>query len=204
MLVDRMVRENTENIKLLTAIKTMPAVIRAVADGVTGFIAPGHVSVITGHKQFEVLAKELNLPFVTAGFSGSELLAAIYALTRADGAVAHNMYPSAVTYEGNTKARDIVNTYFTPCDAAWRGMGIIENSGMRLRDEYAKYDAGSAALIEDKLYDPACSCGQVIAGRKSPTECPLFGRVCTPDSPRGACMVSMEGACFHYFVNKRA
>ena len=93
--------------------------------------------------------------------------------------------------------------YFEPCDGAWRGMGIIPGSGMKLKDEYAKYDAGSAGLTEDRLYNGACACGDVISGRKSPNECPMFGKGCTPDTPQGACMVSMEGSCFHYYINKR-
>ena len=108
-----------------------------------------------------------------------------------------------MTYDGNREAREMVGRYFVKCPAAWRGMGIIDGSGMRLRDEFSGYDAGSAALVKDSLMNSACSCGDVISGRKAPTECPLFGKVCTPDDPRGACMVSMEGSCLHYFINDR-
>lgn len=206
LIIEQLISRDIKNVKLLTALKTMPEAIRTVTQGdtkITGFLAPGHVSTITGHKLFEKLSQELNLPFVTAGFKGEELLLAIYALTKLSGAKSLNMYPSVVTYDGNTTAQEKVNKYFKPCDAAWRGMGIIKNSGMCLREEYAQFDAGSAELIEDKMYNKACGCGDVISGRKKPNECLLFGTLCTPDNPQGACMISTEGSCFHYYINKR-
>lgn len=202
LTVERLIAEGVGNVRLLTAVKTMPQAIRAVyEENITGFIAPGHVAVITGHKVFEALAKELNVPFVTAGFGGGELLAAIYAIVRLKGGKSLNLYPSAVTYDGNETAKRAVDKYFTVCDAAWRGLGIIENSGLRLRGEYARFDAGSADLTEDRAFNKGCICGDVIRGRKTPKECPLFSVVCSPNDPQGACMVSTEGACFNYFVN---
>lgn len=204
LIIERLINESVSNARLLTAVKTMPPAIRAVySNDITGFIAPGHVAVITGHRIFEELSKELNVPFVTAGFGGEELLAAIYALVRMNGADSLNLYQSAVTYSGNKTAQEIVDKYFIPCDAAWRGLGIIENSGLCLRGEYAEFDAGSAELTSDVPFNSKCSCGDVIRGVKSPPQCGLFARVCTPDNPQGACMVSTEGACFHYYVNGR-
>ena len=204
LMAEQIINENIKNARLLTALKTMPAAVRAVADsGISGFLAPGHVSVITGHRLFEGLAREINKPFVTAGFKGEELLAAIYALTKMQGGAALNLYPSAVTYEGNIRAREMVNRYFEPCPAAWRGLGVIDGSGMRLKEEYAFLDAGSDGLEQDSIKNKGCRCGEVITGRISPRSCPLFGRVCTPDAPRGACMVSLEGSCFNYYVNGR-
>lgn len=203
LITEKLIDEGIKNVRLLTALKTMPQAIRAVyEENITGFIAPGHVAVITGHKVFESLAKELNVPFVTAGFGGEELLAAIYALTRLKGGRSLNLYPSAVTYNGSETAKKAVVKYFVPCDAAWRGLGIIKNSGLRLRDEYARFDAGSAALTEDKAFNKGCICGDVIRGKKTPLECPMFSEICSPDNPQGACMVSLEGACFNYFVNR--
>lgn len=206
LLVEQLIKDKIKNIRLLTALKTMPEAIRTVYKSgteITGFLAPGHVSVITGHSLFEKLARELNVPFVTSGFKGAELLAAVYALVKLSGGRSLNLYPSVVTYEGNAMAQETVNRYFTPCDAAWRGMGIIKGSGMRLRDEYAEFDAGSHELTQDKMFNGACCCGDVICGRKSPDECPMFGKSCTPDTPQGACMVSTEGSCFHYYINGR-
>lgn len=205
LMIEQLIKQNIKNVRLLTALKTMPEAIRYVARGtkITGFLAPGHVSAITGHKLFEDMAKELKIPFVTAGFKGEELISAIYALTRLSGGQSLNMYPSVVSREGNMTAKALVDKYFCPCSAAWRGMGIIENSGMRLRGEYARYDAGSEQCINDSAQESGCRCGEVISGKISPHNCPLFGGACTPDNPRGACMVSTEGSCFHYYVNNR-
>lgn len=204
LMAEQIINEDIKNLQLLTALKTMPAAIRAVSDArITGFLAPGHVSVITGHRLFEGLAIELGKPFVTAGFKGEELLAAIYALTKLDGGASLNLYPSAVTYEGNIRAQEMTDKYFEPCRAAWRGLGVIDGSGMKLRGEYEFLDAGSSELVRDSVKDKGCRCGDVITGRISPGDCPLFGKVCTPDTPHGACMVSTEGSCFHYYVNGR-
>lgn len=207
VLLDKVIKENIKNVRLLTALKTMPAAIDALckADNkIDGFIAPGHVSVITGANEFTPLAEKYNLPFVISGFKGEELLAAIYALVKLKnkGRVL-NLYKSAVTDNGNEKAKALVNKYFEPCDAAWRGMGQIKDSGMVLKKEYIYYDAGSRELINDNIKNKGCRCGEVITGCISPRECPLFASACTPENPQGACMVSNEGACFHYFINNR-
>lgn len=218
LLVEQIIERGIENLKLLTALKTMPAVIRALckednaggnactADFVStidGFIAPGHVATVTGSALFGALAQEVGKPFAVAGFTAPSLLAAILALTKSAGrAEVYNFYPSAVTEEGNREAFAKVDRYFEPCNAAWRGLGAIPDSGLRLRDEFAHLDAGSDALTADHI--PAgCHCGQVIAGKCAPADCPMFGKVCTPESPIGACMVSMEGACYHHYINDR-
>lgn len=207
LLIKEMVEKKITNIKLLTALKTMPAAIEKVYNAgkcIDGFIAPGHVSVITGSNEFIPVAEKLSVPFAVAGFTGEELLAAIYALVKSRGkGIVLNMYKSAVTAEGNIAAKNMVKQYFMPCDAAWRGMGIIKASGLILKPEYAEFDAGSEGLTEDVIFNKGCSCGEVVAGIKSPTECALYNKACTPSSPQGACMVSTEGACYHYYTNRR-
>lgn len=202
VLLEEMRAQKIENIKLLCALKTMPAVIDKVltASGeITGMIAPGHVSVITGSEIFKAPAEKFSIPFVVAGFEGKQLLAAIWALTRLKGqGVVKNLYPEAVKPERNESSYALTEKYFEPCDAAWRGLGVIEGSGLRLRAEYARFDAGSNGLYED-FVPKGCSCGEVIAGLKRPEECPLFGKLCTPINPVGACMVSHEGSCFNHF-----
>ena len=202
VLLDEMLAQKVENIKLLCALKTMPAVIDKVltASGeITGMIAPGHVSVITGSDIFKAPAEKFSIPFAVAGFEGKQLLTAIWALTRLQGqGVVKNLYPEAVKAERNESSYALTDKYFEPCDAAWRGLGVIEGSGLRLKEEYARYDAGSNGLYED-FVPKGCSCGEVIAGLKRPEECPLFGKVCTPVNPVGACMVSHEGSCFNHF-----
>lgn len=206
VLLQEIISQNIKNIKLLTSLKTMPQVIdklcRQKDINISGFIAPGHVSVITGSNIFKSLAKKYKLPFVVAGFKTHEILAAIYALVklRCKGEVL-NLYKTAVEDSGNIKAQNLVNKYFTPCNAAWRGLGIIENSGMKLKNEYKIFDAGSESLTLDKKKNKSCLCGEILTGVKTPKNCPLYKTKCTPKSPQGACMVSMEGTCFQYYIN---
>lgn len=207
VLLEKIIEEDIKNIRLLTALKTMPAAIDTLCQmggKIDGFIAPGHVSVITGANEFNPLAEKYSLPFIVSGFNGEELLASIYALVKLKGqGKVLNLYKSAVTDTGNEKARALVNKYFEPCDAVWRGIGRINNSGMALKKEYAAYDAGSRELIHDNVKNKKCRCGEVITGFSSPCDCPLFAKACTPENPQGACMVSNEGACFHYYINNR-
>lgn len=207
VLLKKIIEEDIKNIRLLTALKTMPAAIDTLCQmggKIDGFIAPGHVSVITGANEFKPLAEKYSLPFIVSGFKGEELLASIYALVKLKGqGKVLNLYKSAVTDTGNEKAKALVNKYFEPCDAVWRGIGRINNSGMALKKEYAAYDAGSRELIHDNVKNKKCRCGEVITGFSSPCDCPLFAKACTPENPQGACMVSNEGACFHYYINNR-
>lgn len=207
VLLDKIIKENIDNIKLLTALKTMPAAIDALCsmgNKIDGFIAPGHVSVITGANEFKPLAEKYNLPFAVSGFKGEELLASIYALVKLkDQGRVINLYKSAVNNNGNEAAKKLVHKYFEPCTAVWRGIGEIPNSGMALKDDFLIYDAGSRYVTEDNIKNKGCRCGEIITGFTSPNDCPLFGRICTPQNPQGACMVSNEGSCFHYYINNR-
>lgn len=207
LLLDEIIKQGIENIRLLTALKTMPNVIAALCEKeskIDGFLAPGHVAVITGSNAFVPLAEKYNLPFAVSGFEAEEILASIYALVklRGQGKVI-NLYKSAVSSERNEKAFEIVHKYFKEYDAPWRGLGVIKGSGMVLKNEYSKYDAGSRELTNDYSYQKGCSCGEIISGLKKPSDCPLYGKICTPENPKGACMVSNEGSCFNYITNNR-
>ncbi|MBQ1821915.1 MAG: hydrogenase formation protein HypD [Lachnospiraceae bacterium] len=207
LLVDEVIRRDLRNVKLLTAIKTMPEVIRYLCESgapIDAFIAPGHVSVVTGTKIYEPIAEEFRIPFGVAGFEGKELLAAIYGIVRSYGkGRVMNFYPSVVREDGNPQARAMIDKYFIVHDCAWRGMGIVPGSGKVLREEYRYLDAGSIGLDEDHKANPACSCDRVLMGKIRPYECPLFGKICNPLNPQGACMVSTEGSCFSYYSNHR-
>ncbi len=206
MVLEKAIEEGIHNLKLLTSLKTMPQVIRWVVSnggGLDGFIAPGHVSAITGSDEYKKLSEELGIPFVVSGFDGPQLLMTIYALVSMKGTTGiKNMYKNVVSPEGNLKAKELVNKYFEPSDASWRGMGKIEGSGMILRKEYEEYDAGSFGLDEDHM-PKGCCCASVLVGKIRPCDCPLFGKSCTPDNAHGACMVSTEGSCYNYFVSGR-
>ncbi len=204
-LLSRAEKEGMKNIKLLTSVKLMPQAIRKVSDGIDGFLAPGHVSVIAGTEDYKTLAEELKIPFVISGFRGEELIASIYALVKMaekGRAGCLNLYPRAVREDGNRIAREAVEQYFEKGDVPWRGMGIIPDSGLFLKEQYQRYDAGSRDIYED-LVPSGCRCPEVITGKISPGECPLFGGKCTPQNPIGACMVSVEGACHNESRGKK-
>ncbi|MCR5676922.1 MAG: hydrogenase formation protein HypD [Agathobacter sp.] len=208
LLIEEAMKQNLSNIRILTALKSMPNVIAYLLRNeaqIDGFLAPGHVCAITGADYFGKLAEEFHIPFAVSGFGDEELVVAIYGLVRMieqKETGVKNFYPSVVESGGNAVALDKLNTYFEPCTAAWRGMGEIEGSGFCLRKEYAQFDAGSIGLKEDKKKNHACRCGEILMGKAKPTDCPLFARVCNPSNPQGACMVSYEGSCFTAFQTK--
>ena len=207
LLMEEIIEKDLHNIKLLTALKTMPEVVEEMLSKgapIDGFLAPGHVSVVTGYGVFEPIAKRYQIPFAVSGFEGEEILLSLYEVVKNRGkGVVKNCYPKVVSETGNEIAKKKVETFFEKCDASWRGLGNVAGSGMRLKPEYEKYDAGSDGLDADEKMNPACSCESVLTGRMRPYECPLYGKVCNPQNPQGACMVSTEGSCYSYYINKR-
>lgn len=205
LLLDEIIGKGIGNVKLLTSLKTMPGVLRWLLDSETkidGFLAPGHVCAITGSEYFAPLAKEYHKPFAVSGFEAEGLLIAIYGLVQMiqEGRCAvENFYPSVVSAGANEVAFSQLEKYFRVTEAGWRGFGVVEESGLLLKPEYERYDAGSAGLFEDRKRNGACSCGEILKGEKTPWDCPLFGKVCTPQNPQGACMVSYEGSCLSAF-----
>lgn len=207
LLIDELIEKGIRNVWILTALKTMPQVIKELCESdskIDGFLAPGHVAVITGSEAFAPIAEMYSKPFAVSGFEAQEILASIYALVklRGQGKVV-NLYKKAVSPSPNDKASEIVGKYFEVGDAAWRGLGIIKGSGLALKKKYSCFDAGSRELINDFSHNSGCSCGEIITGKKRPSQCRLFGSACTPEHPIGACMVSNEGACFNYITNNR-
>jgi len=168
---------------------------------IDGFINPGHVSSIIGTEVY----RQFNIPQVVAGFDGENLLLAIEMLLNQilEGKkIVENAYPQLVKKEGNPKARKLIAEVFETSDAKWRGLGEIKNSGLKIRKKYQKQDAEFVYrdLIkkikkEIKPRPSACKCGLVLQGLIEPQKCPLFRKVCNPDNPQGACMVSIEGSC---------
>lgn len=202
-------RKKLSNVKVLTSLKTMPEVIRWLCEAdrnvpeeqrITGFIAPGHVCAVSGYDCYRPIAARYQLPFIVSGFGGEQLLLTIYGLVRERGhGIVRNFYPQVVEEYGNREAQAAVDSMFRPADAAWRGMGLVPGSGLLLRDEFLDLDAGSDGLYKDNTGN-GCRCADVLMGRIESTQCPLFGTLCTPADPKGACMVSQEGACFNYYV----
>ena len=208
LLLDNAIAAGLENIQILTALKTMPGAISFLCDNgaaIDGFIAPGHVSAVTGADYFNDLAAKYHIPFAVSGFGDKELVIAIYGLVQMilnnDNTV-RNYYTSVVDQGQNDIIEKQLAKYFRPADVVWRGMGVLPGSGLLLKDEYSKFDAGSDGLDEDNKRNKACRCGEILMGKAKPADCPLFGKVCTPMSPEGACMVSEEGSCFNAFLTR--
>ena len=193
-----------DNFSVFSLHKLCEPILRILVEmddfDIDGFLCPGHVSIILGEKGFEFLTKEYGMPSVIAGFEGGDLITSIYKILqmiRDDKKEFVNEYKRLVTYKGNEKAWNMVLKYFRQADDLWRGIGLVEKSGLKIRDEYSKYDAikkFKITLSNDEDVT-ACRCGEIIKGRQEPTECPLFGNSCTPENPVGPCMVSSEGAC---------
>ena len=202
--VKRAAGAGIDNFSLLTANKTMPGAYEAMASSCDAYIYPGHVHAIIGTKLCEDgVAKGVS--GVITGFTGDELVTALAIIVKkfSEGKPFFvNAYPRVVTDEGSPAAVALVDKFMQPCDAEWRGIGIIPGSGMELRDEYAAYDARKKydVPVMNPDYKTACRCGDVLQGKIEPNQCPLFGKACNPDHPVGACMVSDEGACSAFYM----
>ena len=193
--------EGITNYSMLIANKTMPQAYEALKGSADIFLYPGHVNAITGTKLCEELVQE-GVSGVVAGFTAKELLTALaVALTHFQKGKPFfvNCYPRVVTEEGSKEAQRLVDTLMEACDSEWRG------SGLRLRDEWGMYDARKKYQIPkmEGRANPACRCGDVLQGKCKPSDCKVFGKVCTPQHPVGACMVSGEGACSAYYMYGR-
>jgi hydrogenase expression/formation protein HypD len=199
------------NIRVLSGHKVMPPPLRVLAGDpevkVDGLLCPGHVSVITGWKVFDFLPKEFRLPAVVVGFTPTDVLQGVLELVRqlSEGrAEVTNLYSRVVTAEGNVEAKALVERFFQPEDAAWRGLGVIPGSGLGLRPQWAHRDAAVFGVqVPEPLEPQGCRCGEVLKGTMDPPQCPLFARGCSPESPVGSCMVSSEGTCSAWFRHER-
>lgn len=175
---------------------------------IDGFLCPGHVSVIIGAKAYRQIVDLGQRPCVIAGFEPLQIMEGVLHLVRQvanSEAQLENLYPEVVTEEGNPRAMELIDKVFTPGDSAWRALGVMKDSGLDLKPEYRRFDAFErfGVALGDDHEPPGCRCGEVITGRTSPEDCPLFGKVCTPVFPVGPCMVSSEGSCQAWFKYRR-
>lgn len=198
----------TKNLTIFTAHKLVPPALKALLDSpdvhVDGFILPGHVSTIIGTVPYTFVAAQYKKPSVVTGFAAGEIIEGILMLIRQIAekrAAVEIQYMSVVRPEGNPRAVALLEKYFEPTDATWRGIGDIPGSGLKLRDSYAAFDANIQfdLPVSDGREPELCSCGDILRGVKVPTECALFGTGCTPDNPIGPCMVSTEGSCAAFY-----
>ena len=216
-----------DNFSICAIHKTVPEALRVLADDpqvqVSGLILPGHVSTIIGLEPYQFLARDFAVPGVIAGFEPVDILQGILMLldqllekeqaavtnahtsTNADSetfkARIDLAYTRGVKAEGNPVALAAIKEVFEPCDAAWRGLGLIPGTGLRLREAFADFDAAQRFDVElpDTLEPKGCQCGEILRGIISPHDCRLFGRPCSPENPLGPCMVSSEGSCAAWY-----
>ncbi|HWA96845.1 MAG TPA: hydrogenase formation protein HypD, partial [Pirellulales bacterium] len=183
----------------------MCSILESPDNRVQGFLGPGHVCTVVGVDEYGPIAERYRVPIVITGFEPLDMLEGVLWTVRqleAGRAEIENQYARAVRPEGNRASKRLIDDVFEVCDRKWRGVGMIPQSGYRLRDDYRAHDA-------ERLFDVAeiqtqesteCISGQVLRGLKKPHDCPAFGKRCTPHSPLGATMVSSEGACAAYFL----
>ncbi len=209
MAVQQAAREGLENFCVLVSHVTVPPAITAIMEApetrVNGFLAAGHVCTIMGVNEYRPLAEKFNIPIVVTGFEPLDLsygiLNIVKQLEAGENGV-ENAYARTAPNQGNVAAQNVISDVFETCDRAWRGIGVIPQSGYRLREKYAQFDAerrfpdvGAMQSVEPDI----CRSGEVLQGLLKPDQCPAFGKQCTPMTPLGATMVSNEGACAAYY-----
>ena len=200
-----------KNFCVLSFHKLVPPALRALLEkksdaggGIDAFLLPGHVAVVLGLAPFRFVAEEFGKPAVIGGFEPADILSALCIMVSqiAEGRPqAVNAYPRAVNDEGSPAARAVMEKVFQPADTRWRGLGLIPESGLVLRPEFEEFDALKRFNIVPQATRPipGCRCGDVLSGIITPRDCPLFGKVCTPQNPTGPCMVSTEGSCAAWY-----
>ncbi|MFC2163040.1 hydrogenase formation protein HypD [Candidatus Altiarchaeota archaeon] len=194
----------SNDIPVFSVHKLVPPAIKALlaegAAGITGFIDPGHVSTIIGAKAY----RDIKSPQVISGFTPEQVLRSVSILLELIVDCREeviNCYPEAVSEEGNEGALELLASRFKVADSSWRGLGVLPDSGLEVRDEGL-----DARLIHQDILSgvaeplkTGCMCGQVLKGLLEPNQCPLYRKECTPTDPKGACMVSEEGGCAIYY-----
>jgi len=176
---------------------------------IDGFVGPAHVSTIIGSRPYEFFAEEYRKPVVIAGFEPLDVMQAILMLVRQvnQGRYAvENEFVRAVSRDGNLKAQQLVADVFELRKSfEWRGLGQVPYSALRIREPFAAWDAERKFDLHYRGVpdNKACECGAILRGVKRPTDCKLFGTVCTPENPMGSCMVSSEGACAAHYTYGR-
>jgi hydrogenase expression/formation protein HypD len=200
--------EGIDNFSVLSSHKLLPPAMDVLLLSgdleVSGFICPGHVSTVIGTSPYESVAARYQTPCVIVGFEPVDILQGIHMLVNqieAGEARVEIQYTRAVSPEGNPNAMNTLHQVFEPCDAQWRGLGVIPESGLAVREAYRRFDADVLFDLEvtDAPEPHGCKCGDVLRGVNTPNDCKLFGKNCTPEDPVGPCMVSTEGTCAAFY-----
>ncbi len=201
--------ENIKNFSLFSNHVLVIPALQALLDNpdlqLDGFIGPGHVSMVIGSEPYQFIAQEYHKPIVVSGFEPLDILQSVWMLLQqlVEGRCeVENQYNRLVQERGNINALEAMNKVFEVRETfEWRGLGDIPNSGLKMRAEYAQFDAEVKFTIPGvKVADhKACKCGEILKGVLKPWQCKVFGTACTPETPIGTCMVSSEGACAAYY-----
>jgi hydrogenase expression/formation protein HypD len=186
----------------------MEAILASPTNLVQGFLAAGHVCTVTGYEEYHAIARRYGVPIIVTGFEPADLLEGILMAIRQLESRRHeveNQYARSVRRDGNERAQAIIAEVYEVCDRAWRGIGVLPRSGLRLTSEYRAFDAETRFGVDSvaATEPPECRSGEVLQGLLRPDECAAFGTLCTPDRPLGAPMVSSEGACAAYWKYRR-
>lgn len=209
-LMEQVIKQDIKNILFHINHITVPEVMQVLVQDenckIDAFLGPSHVSVISGSKIYEEFPQDYNKPVVVSGFEPVDVMQSISMIVKQFKEKRANLeieYKRLVSYEGNLKAQELINKYFKKVPFKFRGIGEVENSGYELKDEFDKYNA--KIVYKDILpthevkENKACKCPEILKGVAKPTDCKIFGTVCTPTNPIGSCMVSSEGACSAYY-----
>jgi hydrogenase expression/formation protein HypD len=208
MAIIQAAKEQCNNFSVLVSQVTVPPAILAILSNpkqnIDGFLAAGHVCTIMGEEQYQAIANQFHIPIVITGFEPLDLMAGIdrcVIMLEHEQYGAVNCYKRSVKPQGNPNAQAILKEVFELVDKDWRGIGIIPNSGLALRQEYKQFDAALRFPLQKtkSKSDNRCISGEILQGLKKPKQCPYFGKQCHSDHPLGATMVSSEGACAAYF-----
>lgn len=186
----------------------MEAVLSMKGCRVKGFLAAGHVCTVMGWDQYTALARDYAVPVIVAGFEPADILQALHMCVRQLESGSHrveNQYTRSVSACGNPVARELIERVFRVTDRDWRGLGTIPRSGLAISDEWRGFDAlhRFGVTLGDPSASTECMAGSILTGQLPPTDCPLFGTKCTPETPMGAPMVSSEGACAAHYRYRR-
>jgi hydrogenase expression/formation protein HypD len=184
------------------------AILQAPGNRVQAFLGPGHVCTVMGTSEYDPIARRYRVPIVVTGFEPLDLLEGVFRTVQqleAGRSEVENQYGRAVRREGNPQSKKLIDDVFEVCDRKWRGVGLIPKSGYKLRYEYRDHDAERLFEVDaiETQESPLCISGQILKGLKRPHDCPAFGKQCTPQTPLGATMVSVEGACAAYHAYGR-
>lgn len=209
-LMEQVIKQDIKNILFHINHITVPEVMQVLVQDenckIDAFLGPSHVSVISGSKIYEEFPRDYNKPVVVSGFEPVDVMQSISMIVKQFKEKRANLeieYKRLVSYDGNLKAQELINKYFKKVPFKFRGIGEVENSGYELKDEFDKYNAKivykDILPTQEVKENKACKCPEILKGVAKPTDCKIFGTVCTPTNPIGSCMVSSEGACSAYY-----